>query len=154
MFPCVPVVVGSGGPLPEKFGKPRVQEKPYQIIFQRVDSLKFIWIMPICSCFKGENPHLFFLLNVFEHKIEVIMSWQICREVPKCLCGSCASDCDSLPENNFWNLKTGCLQVGISNSKLGKVICSRDVEAVLIQRLHEGLDGGFSKSVVNKILGN
>ena len=25
--------------------------------------------------------YFFFLLNVFEHKIEVIMSWQICREV-------------------------------------------------------------------------
>ena len=38
--------------------------------------------MPICSYFRGERPHLyFFLLNVFEHKIEVIMSWQICREV-------------------------------------------------------------------------
>ena len=37
--------------------------------------------MPICRYFRGESPHLFFLLNVFEHKIEVIMSWQICREV-------------------------------------------------------------------------
>ena len=26
--------------------------------------------------------YFFFLLNVFELKIEVIMSWQICREVP------------------------------------------------------------------------
>ena len=38
--------------------------------------------MPICSYFRGESPHsFFFILNVFEHKIEVIMSWQICREV-------------------------------------------------------------------------
>ena len=63
-----------------------MQEKPYQVIFQSVESLKFTWIMPICSYFRGESPHLFtflffFLLNVFEHKIEVIMSWQICREV-------------------------------------------------------------------------
>ena len=26
-------------------------------------------------------PIYFFLLNVFEHKIEVIMSWQICKEL-------------------------------------------------------------------------
>ena len=37
--------------------------------------------MPICSWFRGESPHYFFLLNVFKHRIEVIMSWQIYREV-------------------------------------------------------------------------
>ena len=76
--------------------------------------------------------YFFFLLNVFEHKIEMIMSWQYL--MPTWIW---ASDCDSLRENTFWNLKTGCLQVGISNSKLGKVICSRDVEAVLIQGFYE-----------------
>ena len=34
------------------------------------------------SAVSEESPHLFFfLLSVFEHKIEVIMSRQICREV-------------------------------------------------------------------------
>ena len=38
--------------------------------------------MPIYSCFRGESPLLSaFLLNVFEQNIEVIMAWQICREV-------------------------------------------------------------------------
>ena len=54
-----------------------MQEKPYQVILQSAESLKFTWIMLICSCVRGESPHL----NVFEHKIEVIISWQICREV-------------------------------------------------------------------------
>ena len=34
-------------------------------------------------------------------------------------------------------LKEGSLQVGISSAKLEKVICSRDIEAVLIKGFYE-----------------
>ena len=73
-------------------------------------------------------PIYFFLLNVFEHKTEVIMSWQICREV----LNACLDPAYQI-ENKFWNLKAGSLQVGITNEKLEKVICSRGVEAFLIK---------------------
>ena len=58
-------------------------------------------------------PINFFLLNVFEHKIEVIMSWQICREVLNAYV-----DPAYQPENKFRNLKTGSFQSKAGESYL------------------------------------
>ena len=38
-------------------------------------------LCPFAAVSEEKVPVYFFLLNVFEHKIEVIMSWQICREL-------------------------------------------------------------------------
>ena len=67
----------------------------------------------------------------------MIRSWQICSDVLNAYVDPPYQNCDSLPENKFLNLKTGSLHVGISNAKLEKVICSRDVEAVLIKGCYE-----------------
>ena len=60
------------------------------------------------------------------------MSWQICRKVVNAWL-----DPAYQIENKFWNLKAGSLQVGITNEKLEKVICSRGSEAFLIKGFYE-----------------
>ena len=66
------------------------------------------------------------------------MSWQICREVLNAYVDPAYQIATAfLTENKFWNLKAGRLEVGISDAKLEKVICSRDVEAVLIKGFYE-----------------
>ena len=70
MFPCVPVLKtkSAGEAISGHFSKRWKSQiylnYAYLQLFQR-----------------RKSPFNFFLLNVFEHKIEVIMSWQICREV-------------------------------------------------------------------------
>ena len=69
---------------------------------------------------------------LWTYKIEVIVSMQICRKVLNAYVDPAYQIATA-----FWNLKTGSLQEGISNAKLEKVICSRDVEAVLIKWFYE-----------------
>ena len=54
-----------------------MQEKPYQVILQSVLKSQIYLNYTYLQLF----PIYLFLLNVFERKTEVIMSWQICREV-------------------------------------------------------------------------
>ena len=80
MFPCVPFVgvsstgkkmktKNAGEAIAGHFAKRfKVSKLPELCLFAAVSEEK----VPI---------YFFFLLNVFEHKIDVIMSWQICREV-------------------------------------------------------------------------
>ena len=73
-FPCVPLVGGSGGPPPKNFEN---QECRRSHIRSFCNALKVSNLPELClfaAISEEEVPIYFFLLNVFEHKIEVIMS--------------------------------------------------------------------------------
>ena len=85
-----------------------MQEKPYQVILQSVLKSQIYLNYAYLQLFqRRKSPFIFFLLNVFEHKIEVIMSWQICREVLNAYMDPVYQTATA-----FWNLKTGILQAG------------------------------------------
>ena len=128
-------------------------------------------LIPYCSCFRRESPHLFFLLNVFEHNIRLkwlchgsyaekylmpmwIMRFRLRHQRVKYAVDKMGRLNEtylrrwkvefwsifyqlqtfgdhSLPENKFWNLKTGSLQAGISNAKLEKVNWSSSHQRIL-----------------------
>ena len=59
-----------------------MQEKPYQVFFWK--ALKVSNLLEVClfaAISEEKVPIYYFLLNVFDHQIEVVMSWQIYREV-------------------------------------------------------------------------
>ena len=76
MFSCVPVVGGN-------FENQECRISHIRSFFKalKVSNLPELCLFAAISEEKVTIYFIFFLLNVFEHKIEVIMSWQICREV-------------------------------------------------------------------------
>ena len=87
MFPCVPVCVcgGGGGPESSPWKKLKTKSAGEAIsgyFSKRWQSQIYLNYAYLQLFQRRKSPFIiFFLLNVFEHKIEVIMSWQICREV-------------------------------------------------------------------------
>ena len=60
-----------------------MQEKPYQVILQSVfkkSQILYLNYAYLQLFQRRKSPFICFLLNVFEHTTEVIMSWQIYRE--------------------------------------------------------------------------
>ena len=73
---------GCGGPSPEK--KLKTKSAGEGISGHFFKALKVSNLPELClfaAVSEEKVPIYFFLINVFEHKIEMIMPWQICREV-------------------------------------------------------------------------
>ena len=84
-------------------------QKPYQVILQSVYEVSDILELCLFAAVSEEKVPIYsFLLNVFEHKIEVIMSWQIYREVPTCM-WILRIRLRQPSSDKFWNLKAGSL---------------------------------------------
>ena len=73
--------MGSGSHPPENFENQECRRSNIRS-FCKAFKVSKLPELGLFAAVSDENvPLNFFLLNVFEHKIEVIMSWQICREV-------------------------------------------------------------------------
>ena len=82
IFLCVPLVVGSRGPPPKIFENQECRRSHFRSFFKAIKLSDLPELCLFAAVSEEEVPIYFFLLNVFEHKIEVIMALQIYREVP------------------------------------------------------------------------